>query len=157
MTPVALAIFLFSIAAALLIAEVLLPAHGALGVMAVGAMVGGILVCYRMSHALGLYVALGLALAAPFAGALWIKLWPKTPLGRRLILGPTPSRRQAEAGTGVAVGETGVVVAELRPNGLCEFGPTRVEARSERGVLPAGQRVRVIAVVDGRPTVRPVA
>ena len=156
MTPVTLAIFLFAIAAALLIAEVLLPSHGALGVLAVAAMVGGIIVCYRMSHALGLYVALGLTLAAPFAGALWIKLWPKTPLGRRLILGPAPSGRGPEARPAVAVGETGVVVAELRPNGLCEFGPTRVEARSERGVLPAGQRVRVIAIVDGRPTVRAV-
>ena len=157
MTPVAFALLLFAVAAALLIAEMLLPAHGALGVLAVAAMVGGILVCYRISHALGLYVALGLAVAAPFAGALWIRLWPRTPLGRRLVLGPAASRRAAEAGEGVAVGETGVVVAELRPNGLCEFGPLRVEARAERGVLPAGQRVRVIAVVDGRPTVRPVA
>jgi membrane-bound ClpP family serine protease len=158
MTPFALAIFLFSIAAALLIAEMLLPSHGALGVIAVGAMVGGIVVCYRMSHALGLYVAVGLAVAAPFAGAAWMKLWPKTPLGRRLVLGSTrPPRDAGAAALGPArVGEIGVVVAELRPNGLCDFAGERLEARSERGVLAAGQRVRVIAIVDGRPTVRPV-
>ena len=153
MTPLALAILFFSIAAALLIAEMLLPSHGALGAMAVAAAVAGVVVCYRMSHALGLYVALGLTVAAPFAGALWMKLWPKTPLGRRLVLGPSRSHRD-ESADRVGVGETGVVVAELRPNGLCEFGSRRVETRSERGVLPAGQRVRVIAVVDGRPTVR---
>jgi membrane-bound ClpP family serine protease len=106
-----------------------------------------------------LYVALGLAVAAPFAGAAWMKLWPKTPLGRRLILGPArPAQRAGTQAAGaLRVGQTGVVVAELRPNGLCEFGGERVQARSERGVLPAGQRVAVIAVVDGRPTVRPVA
>ena len=158
MTPVALAIFLFSIAAALLIAEMLLPSHGALGVMAVAAMVAGVVVCYRMSHALGLYVALGLTLAAPFAAGLWIKLWPRTPLGRRLVLGPAVPKPSAgaEASKALHVGEAGVVVAELRPNGLCEFAAGRFEARAERGVLPAGQRVRVIAVVDGRPTVRAV-
>lgn len=157
MTPLALVILLFSIAAALLIAEMLLPAHGVLGVAGVGALLGGIVVCYQMSHALGLYVALGLAVAAPFAGAAWMKLWPRTPLGRRLILGPTrPTRDAAEAANAVRVGQTGVVAAELRPNGLCDFGGDRLAARSERGVLPAGQRVQIIAIVDGRPTVRAI-
>jgi membrane-bound ClpP family serine protease len=156
MTPLALAILFFSIAAALLIAEMLLPSHGALGAMAVAAAVAGVVVCYRISHALGLYVALGLTVAAPFAGALWMKLWPRTPLGRRLVLGPSRPRPDDERPDRVGVGETGVVVAELRPNGLCEFAGRRMETRSERGVLPAGQRVRVIAVVDGRPTVRAV-
>jgi membrane-bound ClpP family serine protease len=156
MTPIALAIFLFSIAAGLLIAEVLLPTHGVLGLMAVAAMVAGVVVCYQVSHALAFYIALGITVAAPFAGALWVRLWPKTPIGRRMVLGPVRSRREEEASDLLAVGETGVVVAELRPNGLCEFAGERFEARSERGVLPAGQRVRVIAVVDGRPTVRPV-
>ena len=158
MTPLALIILLFSIAAALLIAEMLLPAHGVLGVVAVAAAVAAIVMCYRMSHALGLYVALALAVAAPFGAAAWMKLWPKTPLGLRLILGPADPARDAgtQAAGAVRVGQTGVVAAELRPNGLCDFGNERVAARSERGVLPAGQRVRVIAVVDGRPTVRAV-
>ena len=158
MTPLALVIVLFSIATALLIAEMLLPAHGVLGVAGVGALLGGIVVCYQMSHALALYVALGLAVAAPFAAAAWMKLWPKTPLGRRLILGPARSARddEAEAENTLRVGQIGVVAAELRPNGLCDFGGERLSARSERGVLPAGQRVQVIAIVDGRPTVRPV-
>ena len=136
----------------------LLPAHGVLGVAGVGALIGGIIVCYQMSHALGLYVALGLAVAAPFGAAAWMKLWPKTPLGRRLILGPTAPTRDADAegANAIRVGQTGVVAAELRPNGLCDFGGERLAARSERGVLPAGQRVQVIAIVDGRPTVRAV-
>src|SRR3982751_3183949 len=145
MTPLALIILLVSIAAVLLIAEMLLPAHGVLGLAGVGALVGAIIVCYQMSHALGLYVALGLTVAAPVAGAVWVKLWPKTPIGRRLILGPTQSTREADAGapSAVRVGQVGVVAAELRPNGLCDFGGERLSARSERGVLPAGRRVQV--------------
>ena len=157
MTPLGLAILLFVIAAALLVAEMLLPSHGVLGALAAAAVVAGVVACYRISHALALYVALGLAVAAPFSGALWMKLWPKTPLGRRLILGPV---RADDAAPGAAlrlrVGQVGVVAAELRPVGVVEFGGERVEARAERGVLPAGQRVEIIGIVDGRPTVRAV-
>jgi hypothetical protein len=39
---------------------------------------------------------------------------------------------------------------------MCEFGMTRVEARCERGTVPAGRQVEVIAVVDGRALVRAV-
>ena len=153
MTPIGLAILLFVIAAALLVAEMLLPSHGVLGGLAVLAMVAGVVVCYRISHALALYVALGLTAAAPVVGGLWMKLWPKTPLGRRVILGP--ARPGGAPVAQLAVGATGVVVSELRPMGVCEFDGERVEARAEHGVLPAGRRVAVIAVVDGRPTVRP--
>jgi membrane-bound ClpP family serine protease len=155
MTPLGLAILLFAVAAGLLVAEMLLPAHGTLGVLAALALLGGIVACYRVSHALALYVALGAALVAPFAGALWIKLWPKTPLGRRLILRPV-SPGDGLAAHPVSVGQAGVVATDLRPTGLCDFNGERVECRSERGLLPAGQRVEVIAVVDGRPTVRAV-
>jgi membrane-bound ClpP family serine protease len=155
MTPVGLAILLFAVAAGLLVAEMLLPAHGTLGVLAALALLAGVAACYRVSHALALYVALGVALAAPVAGALWIKLWPKTPLGRRLILRPTTPGDGLPAYP-VRVGQAGVVATDLRPTGFCEFGGERVECRSERGILAAGQRVEVIAIVDGRPTVRPV-
>jgi membrane-bound ClpP family serine protease len=155
MTPVGLAILLFAVAAGLVVAEMLLPAHGTLGVLAAVSVVAGIVVCYRVSHALALYVALGFALVAPLAGALWMKLWPRTPLGRRLILRP-PAPADPEAPQAVRVGQPGIVVTDLRPGGLVDFAGERLAARSERGILPAGQRVEVIAVVDGRPTVRAV-
>jgi membrane-bound ClpP family serine protease len=56
----------------------------------------------------------------------------------------------------VQVGQLGVVISELRPGGVCEFGATRAEARAEHGVVEAGRRVEVVAVVDGRPVVRAV-
>jgi len=54
------------------------------------------------------------------------------------------------------VGQTGVTASELRPGGTCEFaGGERVACAAEQGVIPSGTSVRVIAVVDGRPVVRP--
>ena len=54
----------------------------------------------------------------------------------------------------VAVGQTGVSVSELRPMGVCAFGPDRVEASAEHGTIPPGSAVEVIAMVDRRPIVR---
>jgi membrane-bound ClpP family serine protease len=84
---------------------------------------------------------------------LWVKVWPKTAAGRRMILGPVEPNAAAPV---VRVGQAGVTASELRPMGVCDFGAERVEARAERGTIPKGRRVEVIALVDGRPTVRPV-
>lgn len=158
MNPPALAIILFAGGVILLLAEVFLPTHGLLGVMGALGLLGGVGVCFSINEFLGLGAAVTLVVLMPFATALWVKVWPHTPAGKRLILGPVaPS--DADAESAVHVGQVGVVVSELRPGGVCEFGPAseRVEARSERGaVIPAGHRVEVVALVDHRPVVRAV-
>lgn len=151
MTGLTLLILLLVGGVALLVAEALLPSHGVLGVLGAVALAAGVVVCFRMDSRVGLAAMLALVVAAPFAGMLWVKLWPRTPLGRRMILGPVAKGAED---VGVDVGQTGVTASELRPMGVCDFGGARVEARAELGTIPAGSRVRVVAVVDRRPTVR---
>jgi membrane-bound serine protease (ClpP class) len=167
MTPIGLAILLFSLGAVLVLVEVMLPTHGVVGVLAALLIVAGVGVTFYINQYLGLGIAVLLVVALPICGALWVKIWPKTPVGRRLILGDvTPPAPTAPA---VHVGQTGVTVTELRPTGVCEFpsrartaagapcvGTERLEARCEHGTIPAGRTVRVVAVVDSRPTVRMV-
>lgn len=153
MTAATLIILLLLTGLVLLVAEMLLPSHGVLGVLGAVVLAAGVVVCYRVDSRIGLAALLVLVVAAPFAGMLWIKLWPRTPLGRRMILGPATT---SVAEAGVEIGQTGVAASELRPMGVCDFGAGRVEARAEFGTIPAGQRVRVVAVVDRRPTVRAV-
>lgn len=158
MNPPALAILLFAGGVILLLAEVFLPTHGLLGVMGAIGLIGGVGVCFSINEFLGLGAAVTLVVLMPFATALWVKVWPHTPAGKRLILGPV-APANADASPPVHVGQVGVVVSELRPGGVCEFGPAseRVEARSEAGaVIPAGRRVEVVALVDHRPVVRAV-
>ena len=160
MNPPALAILLFVGGVILLLAEVFLPTHGLLGVLGAIGLLGGVGVCFSINEFLGLGAAVALVVLMPFATALWVKVWPHTPAGKRLILGPVePSAAGGITAPPVHVGQFGVVVSELRPGGVCEFGPAseRVEARSERGaVIPAGHRVEVVALVDHRPVVRAV-
>ena len=164
MTPSALAILLFAVGAILIVAEVLLPAHGVIGLIGLVSLLAGVGVCFWINQYLGLGALIALVAVTPFAAMLWVKVFPHTPVGRRLILGRSAgggvSEGRAAPTPFVQVGQTGRAVTEMRPMGVCEFvlpaGPERVEARSEGGIIPAGQAVRVVGLVDRRPTVRPV-
>jgi membrane-bound serine protease (ClpP class) len=156
MTPFTLAILCFAGGVILLIAEILLPSHGILGVLGAGALITGVGACFAINQYAGLASAIGVVILMPVAVAAWVKVWPHTYAGKRLILGPTHSAASHVPATALNIGQVGTVVSELRPGGVCEFGAERVESRCENGTIPAGRRVEVIAVVDGRPLVRAV-
>ena len=148
-----LAILLFGIGVALLIGELLLPTHGLLGILGGGGVVAAIVVCYMIDFWLGTGVFIASVIATPFAGAAAVKLWPKTPVGRRVVLPPV---FDAVPEPTVRVGQPGVTVSELRPMGVCEFESGRIEAISEHGMIEPGRAVKVVALSGTRPTVRAV-
>src|SRR5687767_10780364 len=114
MSPLTLAILLFAGGIILLLAEVVLPSHGILGVMGALALVAGVGACFWISQYAGLTAALVLFFATPFAAALWVKVWPHTYTGKRLILGPTSKVGAGHApapAPAVRVGQVGVVVS----------------------------------------------
>ena len=153
MTLTTLVILLLLAGIVLMVAEGLLPTQGLLGVVGAVAMLAAVVMSFRIDSRVGFALLAGLVVVAPFAGMLWVKIYPKTPVGRRMILAPVAHEVVAAP---VSVGQTGTTVSELRPMGTCEFGSERVEARAERGTIPAGARVQVVDVVDRRPTVRAV-
>ena len=157
MTPLALAILCFAGGVLLLIAEILLPSHGILGVIGVGALFTGVGACFAINQYAGVGSAVGVVLLMPVAVAVWVKVWPHTYAGKRLILGPTAGAAAHVPAAKLAIGQVGTVVSELRPGGVCEFtGAERIECRCENNTIPAGRRVEVIAIIDGRPLVRAV-
>jgi membrane-bound ClpP family serine protease len=160
MEPLSLALLLFAAGIVLMLAELALPTHGVLGLLGAASIVAGVGVVFYLHQWTGLALAAALTVAAPFAIGLWMKVWPHTPVGRRLILSapaasPADPRRAAGEGGAVRVGQTGVAVSELRPGGTCDFAGERVGCRAEHGLIPRGTAVRVIAVADGHPVVRP--
>jgi membrane-bound ClpP family serine protease len=149
-------ILLFAVTLALLAAELLIPSHGLLGFLALLSAVGGIVLCYRINFVLGSSVFIGGMVATPFIWAAFIKLWPHTPVGKRMILPRAqPGAPPVESGT-VKLGDMGRTMSELRPIGICDFAGERVEAVSEHGLIQPGTPVRVVALSAGRPTVRAI-
>jgi membrane-bound ClpP family serine protease len=150
-----LALLLLAIGAALLLGELILPAHGSLGALGLIAAIAAIVVTMGQNVWAGLGLTIALALAGPLIGTAMLRFWPRTRLGRHVIL---PPPNVAPASPAVCVGQEGVTVGELRPMGVCEFHDgTRVEATSEHGIVEAGRTVKVIALVNNRPVVRRVA
>ena len=155
MTNPQIAILLFGIGLALLAGELLLPTHGLLGIAGVGSVLAAVVTCYVIDFWLGTGVFLGTVIATPFVGALTMKVWPHTPIGKRIMLRTIAG--EAIATPAVSVGATGVAVSELRPGGVCEFDSIgRLEAISEHGIIDPGRSVKVVAVNNNRPTVRAV-
>lgn len=151
MTPVTLAILLLLAGVVLLVAEMLLPSGGVLGVLAAVCLAASVVASFRIDSRMGFGLLVAIVIAVPVGGMLWMKVFPRTFAGRRMILGPVKAESVPES---VGVGQTGVAVSELRPTGVCQFGAERLEARAERGIIPAGARIRVIEIVDRRPIVR---
>ncbi len=96
--------------------------------------------------------------------ALLISRWlPKTPILRRVVLAPDPASAFAEAVIETAalpaVGTAGQALTDLRPVGKIAVDArpgVEFEARSLGPLVPAGTRVRVIEVGEGRLVVEPM-
>jgi membrane-bound serine protease (ClpP class) len=153
MHPAFLAIFLLVLGLLLIGAELVVPTHGMLAVCGMFSMAGTVFTCFTIGPLIGMASLASAAVLGPVMGAWFMQAWPKTYLGRRLVLQPTQAFKPAPP---VTLGMTGVAASDLRPSGVCEFGDVRVEAFSERGLIPAGHRVKVIDLVNDRPTVRAV-
>ncbi len=154
MSVTLLALILVLCGLVLIIGELFLPTHGVVGLLGLGCFIAAIVVAFFIGQWVGL-AALVVGFAAIPAGGWWFaQAWPKSFLGRRMVLSPPTDRPVLPP---VKVGEEGVTVSELRPMGMCQFGALRMEASSERGIIPAGQRVRIVGLSRQRPTVRMVS
>ncbi len=153
MSPIESILLLFGIGLVLLVAELFLPTHGLLGAMGVICLVVAIAKTFLINQWVGTAVMLTSVAAIPFVWSAAMHIWPKTPLGKKLIL---PSNELVPEPPTVHLGQTGVTMSEMRPMGIVEFAGQRVEATSEIGMIEAGQTVTVTSINNRRPLVRAV-
>jgi membrane-bound serine protease (ClpP class) len=154
MSPILIIFLLVVTAVVLLIAELLIPSHGLLGVLAAIVFGSAIVMCFTINRWVGLIALAGSALASPFIAMGVMALWQRSPVGRRMIMQPLETFVRPPE---VHLGQQGTVITELRPMGECVFNEAPVEVASEQGIIVAGTRVKVVAFNDGKPVVRPLA
>ncbi len=142
----------------LVVAEVMLPSGGLLGLVAGSCLIGSSYVAYLGSAPLG---ARWILLETALVPATWIGAiygLPRTRIGRRVYLQPPTAADIHEAGSQAThrerVGRSGRVLTPLRPSGMIELDGRRVEAIAESGLIDPGVWVRVVAVRSGRVVVR---
>ncbi len=158
MDPASLAIALYFVALTIAFVDVFVPSGGMLLVLAAAAAVGSILFGFRASMTMGMSMLTVVAASIPILAAFAIRIWPKTPIGKRIILGLPPETpvtpETAKTSLQDLLGK--VVVAEypLMPAGQLIIDHTHVNALADSGYIEAGERVEVIAVRERNLIVR---
>lgn len=146
----------------LMAAELLLPTGGILFVIGIGGMIVGVAMTFSYDATRGLILLIALFVLLPIAAPVLLHYWPRTPVGRRLVLGG-PDEDAAIATMPVNLeleglrGHYGKTLSALRPAGVTDFDGQRVDTMSEGPFIEAGRWVRCIDVRAGRVLVREVA
>ncbi len=153
--------------------EIFVPAAGLIGLGGGGMIVAGVVLGYVYHDPLtGTIVLFTALIVTPAAIVLGLKTFPKTPLGRRLILGDqgtnAPRRRDAPSGgptstlvSSIALpaaalekGDEGEALSTLRPSGTARFGKLKLSVVTSGEYIERGTPVRVVRVEGNRVIVR---
>ncbi len=162
MGPLLVAYLLIAAGFLLLFAELLIPS-GLCFAFAIGALIGGVVMVFVNSPDpyTSWLTLIGVFVLAPAAVAIMLRVWPRTPMGRRFFL-TAPPDDETVASMPVNTdleqlrGRLGRTLSALRPSGVTDFGGRRVDTISEGMMIEAGRWVRCIDVKAGRVIVRAV-
>lgn len=152
------AILLLALGVMLAMAEIMLPAGGALGALGLIAAAASIGIGYYHYGAVGgvsMFLASGVAAPAAIGLALW--LLPRTPLGRQLLLGdPTADKDETDYSPEALrsrrelVGQIGVACNLMLPSGVVEIDGRTYDATTDAEAIDRGEPIRVVEVEAGR-------
>ena len=156
------AILLLMVGFGLAVMEVFIPSGGILGFLAICSVIAAIIVGFMDGRGwVGFAVLTTAVFGLPAAVILALRWWPKTPLGRRMllrvpsdaeVLPDGPRQRKLKE----LVGRIGTAKSRMLPAGLVSIDGRKFDAVSEGMPIDAGTRVRVLDVHGNRVVVRPV-
>ena len=155
---------LLAAALLLVVVEVFVPSGGVIAFVATGAAVAGVYCLFRVSVSWGIIGILAVIVLGPLAFGFALRIWPSTPMGRKMLGERPPEQVEAEKlaelkereRLAALVGAEGLVLMDLRPVGIVEVQGQRFEAKSETSIIRAGTRVRVTMVEPNQIRVRAV-
>lgn len=145
---------------AMLALEVFVPSGGVLGFLSVVAIAAGVVEAFiQEGPVVGMATLAVVVTAAPTILAIAFRIFPDTPLGRRVIppppgpddVVPDADRRAALKSL---VGRTGRTTGDLLPWGGVEVDGIGHEAVSDGGPIPAGRLVEVVGTQSAALVVR---
>jgi membrane-bound serine protease (ClpP class) len=155
------AVVLLAVGLSLAVLEVFLPSGGLIGFLAGCTLVAAIVIAFKEGSAVGLAVLSTALVGIPIVVTVALQLWPKTALGRRMLLVvpesddvlPDSPRQRFVKGL---VGRVGLAKTKMLPAGAVTIDGRTIDAVSEGSPIEIGQRVRVLEVRANRVIVRPV-
>lgn len=157
MTPVEMFFICLILGLLLLCAEIFVPG-GILGAFGALALVGAIIFGFVAFKEYGYLIALGIVLGTGGVIAAWVKYFPKSRLGRSMIVTEDIGGdvEATEPGLDELAGKEGEALSDLRPGGFARLDGRRVDVVTQGGMISKGARVRVVEVEGNRVVVAEV-
>jgi membrane-bound ClpP family serine protease len=157
MDPFYLALLLYIAALVLAFVDLFVPSGGVLIILGGLAATACVLLGFRSSQTMGMVMLTLVVASIPAFAILAINIWPKTPIGKRVILGPPKNRAAGDRLTERKSEFVGLVVtaeSPLMPAGQLRIDGKRYNAVSEGEIIEPGQNVEVIDVRERSLIVR---
>ncbi|MGQ9660740.1 MAG: NfeD family protein [Kiritimatiellia bacterium] len=152
-----LELFLILLAAGLLLLalEVFVPG-GILGTFGALAILGAIVSAFWVFvPPVNWLVTVGIIALMGIFLALWIRLFPKSPLGRKMtVSSDLKASKATQEGLQDLLGCEGETLSDLRPAGFALLKGRRMDVVSQGGMIAKGERVKVIKVEANRVIVQ---
>ncbi len=149
-------IVLFLVGILMIGAELFVPG-GILGALGGLMLLGAIGAAFFISPTFGLAAAGAAAVLSVVSIALWITLFPKTGLGKKMTLAQdSRAFKSSEEGLESLLRKDGVASSDLRPGGFATIDGRRVNVVSEGGMISRDNRVRVTMIEGNRVVVRAI-
>lgn len=160
MDPVYWSILLVVLGFVVIGLELFIPSAGVLGVMAATLLVSGVITAFLDSFYAGVMMLVVTVVGLSILIALMIKVWPSTPLGRRILSDRMTADQvlpQGEAYTSIRelVGQLGIAKTKMLPSGIIIVNDRKYDAVSDGFAIEAGQPVKVTKVQANRIYVQP--
>jgi membrane-bound ClpP family serine protease len=162
MEPWIWAILLLALGTGLAVMEVFFTSAGILALLSATALVGAVAMGFYEGPVTGALILVGVFVGLPTVIVLAFRYWPKTAMGRRVllmapkskdVLPDDPDREWLKS----LMGRTGRAKSKLLLSGVITIDGRTVDAVSESMPVEVGQTVQVIQVRGQRVVVRPVA
>jgi membrane-bound ClpP family serine protease len=161
MDTLTLAFVLIAVGLLLMAAELLLPTHGILFGLGLAAELIGVILSFGAGFSTGVTTLTLMVVVVPLLTSVMLYLWPKTSLGKRLIL-QRPDDDDTVANMPATIelerlrGRFGRAVSPLRPCGVVEFDGKRVDTITDGEMIEPKSWVRCVDIKGGRVIVRAV-
>ncbi len=158
MDPFYLSLLLYVVALSFACVDLFVPSGGILLVLSSIVAIASILVGFQSSQTMGMSMLTLIIGSIPCFVAVAVRVWPHTPIGKRIILPPAKqktvrAKRQQELKQFIGT----VVVADtpLMPSGQIKIGNRRLNVLAETGSIEIGQAFKIVSVQDFSLLARP--
>jgi len=156
------AILLLILGITLVLMEAFIPSGGILGVFAAIVLVFSLVFAFKEGDGTGFAFLAIVVVCVPAVVILGLKIFPKTPIGRRVILKPAVESATERGKAGVSdedfshlQDKVGKTSTPLRPSGIIEINDERYSAVAEGELIDKNVEIIVVKVEGNSIVVEP--